>query len=234
MANLIGSKPNQVSTNEMLGDCAFMGKKNFRTKTAHIETAQIGSSQDHVKIDESGNIQLMGNATVWEDMRFPAYSLNPVGSASDAVLDSSSTFMGTLLFADGATKVCCGQAQFPHQMRENSILKPHIHWSPTVSTPGSVLWRLEYQIAPVSGAFPGSYTVMDILAPAGATANAHLTKSFGDIFGAFGVGLSAMMVWKLSRVGADVSDTYGADARLLEFDIHYEIDSIGSKEEWAK
>jgi hypothetical protein len=43
-----------------------------------------------------------------------------------------------------------------------------------------------------------------------------------------------MMHWKLSRIGGDGTDTYTADARLLEFDIHYEVDSMGSSEELVK
>ena len=37
---------------------------------------------------------------------------------------------------------------------------------------------------------------------------------------------------KIARVGGD--DTYGADAKLLEFDIHYQIDSRGSDTEYVK
>ncbi len=37
-----------------------------------------------------------------------------------------------------------------------------------------------------------------------------------------------MLIMQLSRIGADELDTYAADARLLEFDFHYEIDRPGS------
>ena len=32
MANLIGSKPNQISTNQMLGECAFMNRESVVIK----------------------------------------------------------------------------------------------------------------------------------------------------------------------------------------------------------
>ena len=43
-----------------------------------------------------------------------------------------------------------------------------------------------------------------------------------------------MLLIKLSRIGGDASDTYGADARLLEFDIHYQINTLGSELEFVK
>jgi hypothetical protein len=35
-------------------------------------------------------------------------------------------------------------------------------------------------------------------------------------------------------MGADAADTYGAVARLMEFDIHFWQDSIGSGQEYSK
>lgn len=170
----------------------------------------------------------------WEDLRFPASTLNPPGSVADADVDSSSIFLGTLLFDAGATEICAGQAQFPHAKKLDSIIYPHVHWAPTSTDAGNVLWRLEYIIADRDGVFPESYTVINTLAEASLIANMHLSTPLGTGIDTTGYGISTMMVWKLSRIGGDASDTYGADARLLEFDIHYQADEIGSAEERAK
>lgn len=65
------------------------------------------------------------------------------------------------------------------------------------------------------------------------TAWEHLLTELGDI-DMTGKTLSDCILFELSRIGGDASDTYGADARLLEFDIHYEIDSFGSNQEYIK
>ena len=39
---------------------------------------------------------------------------------------------------------------------------------------------------------------------------------------------------RVSRIGGDALDTYGADAKLLEFDVHYLVDSLGSGGELIK
>lgn len=49
-----------------------------------------------------------------------------------------------------------------------------------------------------------------------------------------GLQISDMIICELSRLGPNGSDTYGADARLLEFDIHYEQDAPGSRIEYRK
>lgn len=55
----------------------------------------------------------------------------------------------------------------------------------------------------------------------------------GTVLGT-GIQISDMIVWKLSRIGGNGADTYGADARLLEFDIHYQQDAPGSIAQFTK
>jgi len=46
--------------------------------------------------------------------------------------------------------------------------------------------------------------------------------------------LSSCVLLEVARIGGDELDTYAADARLLEFDLHVEIDSLGSAAEFVK
>ena len=43
-----------------------------------------------------------------------------------------------------------------------------------------------------------------------------------------------MMVCRLFRDATDAADTYDADAVLLEFDVHYKVNMLGSREETSK
>ncbi len=65
------------------------------------------------------------------------------------------------------------------------------------------------------------------------TANEVLISSF-DAIDMTDCRISCLIIWKLSRIGGDASDTYGADARLLELDFHYKTDSFGSVQEFTK
>ncbi len=171
--------------------------------------------------------------TYWDDLRFPASAINPPGQASDPDFDTTN---GGWLFDDNSTELVFLMAQMPHAWKEGTALRPHIHWQKTTSASGNVLWRLEYKKAPIGEVMDAAFTTLDTTtAVAGTpdtdTADKHLISSFEHIE-KVGGGLSDMLVMKLSRIGGDGSDTYGDDARLLEFDFHFEIDSFGSAEEF--
>ena len=57
--------------------------------------------------------------------------------------------------------------------------------------------------------------------------------SFAGIDGT-GKTLSSILSIKLSRIGGALADDYDDDALLKEFDIHYEVDTVGSRAESSK
>lgn len=170
----------------------------------------------------------------WEDLRFPATGINPPGGASDADVDNADTpWIGTLLYAANATELACGIAQMPHSWKEGSNIKPHIHWAPTNNNAGDVLWQFDYMISNVNGIFPGAYTTLQKLASADGDLNKHQIIGFDEI-DMTGYVLSCVILWRVSRIGGDASDNYEADARLIEFDIHFQVDGDGSRQEYIK
>lgn len=174
-----------------------------------------------------------GATYYWDDLRFPATSFNPPGAVSDPDYDATN---GLLLFDSGTTEVIFAAVQMPHSWREGSTIVPHLHWQKTTSAAGDVLWRLEYKMSPINQVMDASFTAIDIDATVGGTpdtdtADKHLISSFGGV-NMSGKQVSDMLILKISRVGG--SDTYGADARLLEFDIHVQLDGLGSVNQFSK
>lgn len=174
-------------------------------------------------------------ARQWDDLRFPASAVNPPGQVSDPDFDTTN---GGWLFAAGGTEVLFLMAQLPHAWAEGTDLKPHVHWQKTTSAGGDVVWRFSYKWAKKGAVMDASFTDVDVTSvvsgtPDNDTANEHLITSFGALV-ATDVEVSDMLVIKLARIGGDGADTYGADARLLEFDIHHQIDSFGSNLEFSK
>lgn len=184
--------------------------------------------------EDTGFSIAYGSSIGWNDLRFPASTLNPTGGASDADVDIADTpFIGTLLFNSDTTEIICGQAQMPHSWAIGTELRPHVHWCPTNTNTGNVYWQFDYQIANVNGTFPGTYTTLTSIDAADGITNKHQLASFGSI-NMSGYLLSSMLLWRLSRIGGNGVDTYNADARLLEVDFHYRIDSCGSRQEFIK
>jgi len=166
----------------------------------------------------------------WDDLRFPAQGINPPGQVSDPDI---SAVDGMLLFDSASTEIIMGAAQMPHAWLEGSQIRPHIHWQATDGNAGNVLWRFSYDIANVNGDFSGSYTDVDTIMAASGDANTHDIGSLGYMT-MTGYDLSCIIKWRIARIGGDELDTYGADARLLEFDIHYQTTSLGSGNELSK
>ncbi len=176
--------------------------------------------------------------TRWDDLRFPASGIRITG-AGGAFPPGDDSTTGLLLFDPGRTETVGGVAQLPHSWKEESTVRPHVHWQKTTSAAGNVYWQFDYEVWNNGDTALLTYanTLFSTSPVAGTpdnnTANEILITSFGDI-DMTGMTASSLIFWRLSRIGGNAADTYGADARLVEFDIHYEIDSFGSAMEFVK
>jgi hypothetical protein len=172
----------------------------------------------------------------WDDLRFPAQAINPPGQASDPDLEPDT---GCWLFAASGTELIYAVVQMPHAWNEGSTIVPHVHWEKTSSASGDVAWSLRYKISRIGEVRDASWTTVAVETstvpgtPDNDTEEQHLITSFGPM-GMSGSKISTCILFELARVGGDAGDTYGADARLLEFDVHYQLDSSGSILEFVK
>ena len=168
----------------------------------------------------------------WEDLRFPASAVNPPGGASGPALNTTN---GTYLFDATGTELVFGLAQMPHSWAEGSAIKPHVHWMKTTSAAGNVFWQLDYKMCPIGEILDSEFTTLSSSTssiPDTNTAGKHLVTEFG-IIDMTGKTSSDMIILKLSRIGGNAADTYAADAEFLEFDLHYQVDSLGSANEFS-
>jgi hypothetical protein len=171
-------------------------------------------------------------STYWEDLRFSASVLQLAPGATHPALDT--TLVGRL-FRHTATDTLYAAAQLPHAWREGTVLKPHIHWTKTTAAEGGVYWRLEYRWASVGAVISDAVTIGASAVSVGESddSNRHAITALPEIAGT-GRKISDMLLMKISRVHDNVADDYAASARLLEFDIHYQVSSPGSRREYIK
>lgn len=171
----------------------------------------------------------------WNDLRFPAQAINPVGIAADPARNVDT---GLLEFSGTIDNVIMGVAQMPHDWKLESTINPHIHIVfPTANALNS-RWKLEYNIGNINGNFAnalgtwtdgGTITVQNpnntLLHSKGHFANIVMT----------GKTLSSVVLWKVTRLAnSDAADDYTGIVTLLEFDIHYQKDGLGSRTVSAK
>ena len=193
-----------------------------------------GGSSSYTQVDSSGHLSLHGTATVWEDLRVPAQNtkINPsksepnfenwIGGLYTYHFDNNNADDESIHFA----------AQMPHSYKEGSDVYPHLHWSPNTTATGDIVWELEYSVANIGSTFPDTVTDT-ITASATGIDYFHNLDNFTTISDT-SLTISHIYVCRLTRLGTDTGDTYTGDAVFLEFDFHFEIDTIGSKTESAK
>ncbi len=192
---------------------------------------QIGALASQLTITQGGLVQL--TKTAWEDLSVPLTGATVGATGSAPTLTkfkdngSGSTGVYAYVFADSVSNDAVFSVQLPHNWKQGTNIKPHIHWAPGATVASeNVVWELECNWANIDAAF-GNTSVQTITASVGATGNKHLMSPFSDLSGA-GMTLSSTLDCRVARLGADVADTYTAGAWLFSVDFHYEIDGFGS------
>jgi len=176
-------------------------------------------------IQRVGNI---GGEVVWDDLRAPASGLNPAGSISPP---SVNTADGSLTFA---TANAVGVwFQMPHDYKEGSDISVHCHWSKSTSAAGAVNWQIKTKWLNIGAVDPGFSSLASgtEAVPNSDTAGKHAITEFTDLVGT-GKTLSSMVCVYLVRTAA--GDGYGTTVSLYEIDVHYQRDTLGSRQEYVK
>lgn len=217
---------------------------------ANKVSAQDVKINTNLVVESDGSLRMDGNATVWTDiMVYPDAttkgSSNPplLGGASATAFkkNAGGTSQGVFLWMFSATteQELYFTVQIPHEYKVGSTLYPHIHWTTTTGTPSgtNVVWGLEYSVIAIGGNFPNTTTltansVISLIGTLSGTGQ-HIITSLGSISGT-NLGISTMLICRIYRATADSNDTFGNETGLLGFDIHYEKDTNGSRQEYIK
>lgn len=192
---------------------------------------KFGDGTNQTAFEADGTMVAEGTATVWNDIFIDGLSVT--GGATDPPIFAA--FIGTVYanrFDNGATMSSHGSFELQHDYKEGTDLAFHIHWSPTTTNVGDVVWGIEYTIVNRNGVFPATTTVTAALA-AGGVANAHNSQNIAVLSGA-GITIGAVMRFRIFRSGAAATDTFTGEAFLHRIGIHYECDTLGSRGVTAK
>ena len=173
---------------------------------------------------------LQGQA--WDDLRAPATVIPIRGQAGDPDVDLD----GTLLFDAATGEQIAVLWQMPHAWNATPI-RPHVHWSKTTSGTGDVVWEYRYRRANNGAALATGWsswiaaTGRNVTATGNDAENVIVVDAFPEL-AMTGYRGSCIIATQVRRNGAATGDGYAADARLLEFDIHYQRHGLGSEQEY--
>ncbi|HUV85215.1 MAG TPA: hypothetical protein VMV86_05850 [Methanosarcinales archaeon] len=179
----------------------------------------------------SGFLFLHNDNTEWEDFRVAVNNIKvPTLKNPDWT-----PYKGGLILSFGAEAIEANEEeaylliQLPHAIKEGSTIKPHIHWTPKSNEASKIVrWGMSYSFANIGASFPNETTIY-VNGETNNDTNKHLVAYFPDIE-LTSMLISGILIIKIFRNSSSASDTYTNEAYLLEFDIHIEKNTIGSRE----
>jgi len=199
------------------------------------------SGGNYFLVESDGTIQFLGDASVWDDIRIVPSAFDFAGASDPTLITWQPGGLGTTfrVWEFNVNDEVFFTIQLPHTYKLGSNLYPHIHWTPkdqgVIENGRTVAWTLDYSIADDGGVF-GSSTTVDLTDTCNGVDHRHERSPSGVIDGSGIADISSILIGRLYRNAGDTWIDNSAAARpvLLEFDIHYEMDSTGSHEELVK
>ena len=219
---------------------------NFQPLNANLTRlatyGRIGGDVNYSQFDADGTLTFVGDATNWDDIRIVPTLFDVIGNTDPSIVDyqpggSGSTFK-MYAFAKGDEGFFT--IQLPHSYKPESDLKAHVHWTPgsrgVAENTKVVQWRLDYTITSIGSNF-GTAQTISIPGTCSGIDHKH-EKTAGVTIAGTGLGISSQLIGKIYRWN-DASDTWvGTTAAelpiFIEFDIHFEQNSVGSRQPTSK
>jgi hypothetical protein len=183
------------------------------------------SGGDYSEFEADGTLKFNGAATVWNDIIMPAANLRPGSSAPTFSVIRDGLF--GYRFDAGTARELHGAAEIPHDYKEGSDLVVHVHWEPTTTNTGDIVWGFEYSIADPHATFPASTTATMTPAAASGTIGEHELNNIVTIDGT-GITIGAIIIFRVYRQNGG-TDTFTGNAFLHSVGVHYESDTAGSR-----
>ena len=204
---------------------------------------KIGDGTNYIDITETGHLTMNGDATVWDDVRIVPGVFQFPGGADPTLQNWQPGGSGTIfpVYKFKKDDYVIATCQMPHSYKEGSDVYFHIHWTPcdrgNEETTALVGWKVDYSWANPNGTFGASATV-DLSDACQSTDHQHLWTPDVLVSG-IGKTMSSIVLLKIYRSDTGADDTWAGttDAQspaILEFDIHYEMNSVGSQTTTSK
>ena len=201
---------------------------------AAYNPAKFGSGQNMTTFDIKGQRKAIGAATQWDDLVGPVSGLKLNATAGKATYDYAEN---VIIFNSGgditnAADYVSWNIQKEHKIKEDSVLKMHIHFEKEDALVRTFkLWfRIQANGQPKTTAWTellaNTESPAEVFPYVSGTIN-QITR-FEDIDWST-LGISTTVQFRLTR-----SDAETGDINVAFIDGHVEIDSDGSNEEYIK
>lgn len=196
------------------------------TDTPHFAGLTVGTAVNYSEFEADGTLKFNGDATVWNDIIITVSNLRP-GQTPPVF----AAFMGGIYgfrFDAGVTDEVHGAFEIPHDYKEGSNLIVHCHYSPTTINTGNIVFGFEYSYGTNGQVFTNTLTVTN--PPIAALGVVNLV-SRTDIVTLTGMGFKVgdIIAFRFFRQNGG-TDTFTGNVFVHSIGVHYESDTMGSRQ----
>lgn len=188
------------------------------------------TTRSHIAQSEDGDVLPYGR---WDDLRAPTTGINPTGPASPPTVDPDD---GSLRFAQNQDNLIAVTFQMSHSWKEGTTIYPHLHWVKPTSAAGTVAWQMRWRLAAPGEVFSAwtAWADLDAEVLDDDTAEKQAIDRLTGGLSMVGKVISTMLLFNVRRQSQGGGDTYPTYAKLLEVDLHYQMDALGSVSQFTK
>lgn len=167
---------------------------------------------------------------------YPAMTIPASGAAApDAVGHTIGGVARTLYAFDGnaTQEILSGSIEIPHDYMIGAPIEVHLHWRPSTTGTGTVIWYFDYEYSPANAA-PIAQTTLQV------EHNIATNKQYFHLLDTFGNMPQPSTPFSLGgKIGFNIrrtptTDSYGGDALLEQVAIHVPCDTQGSRQIYIK
>ena len=171
----------------------------------------------------------------YKDINFdPTIITNPSGAPDVITWRGSGNYVAVAFDGGSSVEQVQGIKELQHDYKEGSDLKIHIHWAPSTVGAGNVRWQCEYEVIRTGQVAAITSGTVNVVTSADGTAWEQKAVNIGTITGT-DLKIGDQIALRLFRDPNDGSDTYADDAVIaFTYGIHYQVDDLGSQQEFIK
>ncbi len=183
------------------------------------------------EFESDGTLKFNGNATVFRDINIGAVTLSGPPGLQPGIanfVDNLGADTGIATFGLAVGEGFSGEFEMQHDYKEASDITFHIHFQGIAAPTGTdkIQFQLTYTVGH-SDTTLAPVTVIPVEVDFDTQYEFKLV-SFAPISGS-GVHIEDQVLFTLQRIAASV-DEYGGEALVATVGIHYEVDTVGSRQ----
>ncbi len=192
-----------------------------------VAVAQYGGPPSRILGDLTVGGQFHLSDTVWEDLTLSSLQFRdpPGGEAAPALVPFVNGPVTNYVSDFDTGERAYGILQMSHKYKQNTEVRPHIHWSSSAAVTAQFSCAMSY--GPIMGQITNAY--YDIITVTNMIAKKQMQSAFTpitDITNKLGESGVFCIALKCENSGGD-----GQDLVLFDVDIHYQADKLGSDNE---